>query len=65
MKTAELTDAQDDALKRLRKKHREAPGVLTDGFDGLGRLCVMLPGEESPRRRRRYITPSGIVERGA
>lgn len=58
------TDAQQDALARLRKKNREAPGVLISHFDPLGRMVVMLPGDEPPRRRRRFITKSGIVERG-
>ena len=59
----ELTYAQEDALARLKKKHREAPGVLVHGKDELDRLEVMLPGTESARRRRRFITPTGIVER--
>ena len=56
-----LTDAQHDALKRLQRKHgrvETAPGLAQDG-----RWKVVLPGAEPIRRRIRYITRTGIVER--
>jgi hypothetical protein len=59
---ASATEAQEDALARLRKRHKDAPGVLVSHFDPLGRMVVMLPGEESITRRRRFITRSGVVE---
>jgi len=62
--TQTRTDAQDDAIKRLRKQHRREGEVTISHFDGIGRLVVYLPGDEPPRRRRRFITQSGVVERG-
>ena len=58
---AQGTDAQADAIKRLTKRHGE---LSISHFDSLGRLVVYLPGDEEPRRRRRFITRSGVVERG-
>lgn len=60
--TGELTDAQEDAIRRLEKK---LGPVQRSNFDQQGRFIVYLPGTESPRRRRRFITPSGVVERGS
>lgn len=57
-----LTDAQHDALKRLKRKH---PGFEKRGLDELGRQVVVLPGDEPERRRLRAITKTGIVERVA
>ena len=58
--TDEPTDAQEDALARLRKRHGS---VELEGFDLIGRLLVLLPGAEPERRRRRAISKTGVVER--
>lgn len=60
---AKATDAQHDALKRLEKKYGKVEKI---GFDPIGRLEVILPlADEEPHRRRRAISPSGVVERVA
>lgn len=60
--TREPTDAQENALARLKKRHGH--GIQVDGYDAQHRVVVVLPGDEPLRRRRRFITQSGIVERG-
>lgn len=58
-----MTDAQDDALKRLRKRYRGTGTIETLGYDDLNRMKILLPGEDEYRRRLRAITESGVVER--
>lgn len=58
-----LTYAQQDALMRLGKRFARVGKVETGQRDDLGRLHVVLPGEDPLPRRRRAITTSGLVER--
>lgn len=62
MRGGRRTDAQDDSIKRLEKRYGR---IRVDGFDNIGRLRVCLTGDEPERRRLRWITASGVVERGA
>lgn len=61
MTTTDLTYAQQDALVRLGKKH---PGWdRAHRLDAEGRVHLTLPGDEPEPRRRRIITPTGLVQR--
>jgi ribosomal protein S12 methylthiotransferase accessory factor YcaO len=63
MTLSALTYAQQDALYRLNKRFAREGKIETGRRDDLGRLHVVLPGEEPLPRRRRAITTSGLVER--
>lgn len=61
MTLTDLTYAQQDALKRLGKRHRDWD--RKHWRDEKGRLAIVLPGDEPVERRRRVITETGLVER--
>lgn len=62
MSTTDLTYAQQDALARLGKRHRDWDRKhRLDRETGLVHLT--LPGDEPEPRRRRTITKTGLIQR--